>query len=462
MKKHLQTYTKRETMHIWLPIIIAGILTCCWLSVELIVPRQSQNASQTTWAGAVIVLMPHLLFLCLLMLLFVAFRRWHMALRRQRELETIFASITPNVMLIVKPDRTIVMCNRAVEDLFGHQADEVIGKCTDLLYTDRRLTGQKGEIYNAIKTIGFHIGTATGRHKDGHTMPLELVTSGIIGQQGAIVLIRDITERKIQEEEILRAKTTAEEGERVKSKLLADIQQNYVRLKDLEDLRDDFTHMVVHDLRSPLSSIAKCLALLETDARVKLSDTEMLYLREAFKLTRYLSDMISSLLDVARLESKEMPIKLETCDLMQLAAMGFETMGPEVSEKNIEVACPTEPITVACDREIILRVFVNLIANAVKFTPQGGCISIEAQRTQDEVRVTVSDTGRGIPAEFHQKIFDRFFQVETRKYSSGIGLTFCKMAIEAHNGRIGVESEIGKGSSFWFVLPVRAIPRKPA
>ena len=382
-----------------------------------------------------------------------------MTLHRQNELEAIFASISPNVMLVVKPDRTIVMCNRAAREVFGYEEHEIIGQNTSILYTDRRVAGVKGEIYNTIKSIGFHIGLASGRHKDGHMLPLEIITSGIIGQQGAVVLIRDITERKLQEEQVLRAKIVAEEAERAKSLLLADIQQNYIRLKELEELRDNFTHMIVHDLRSPLSSIAKCLALLETDARSKLSDTEMLYLREAFKLTRYLSDMICALLDIGRLESKEMPIKFDRCDLTQLIARAFETIGPEINEKSIHITQPAEPADIICDCDIILRVFINLVANAVKFTPRGGSITITVDRSPHAIRVAIADTGRGIPPEFHHKIFERFFQVETRKYSSGLGLTFCKMAVEAHGGRIGVASEIGKGSTIWFEIPVSQPPQ---
>ena len=115
----------------------------------------------------------------------------------------------------------------------------------------------------------------------------------------------------------------------------------------------------------------------------------------------------------------------------------------------------SEPIPVVCDANIVSRVIGNLLSNAFKFTPEGGEVRVRIARTGDAVRFSVSDTGPGIPVEFHRKIFDKFGQVTGGKERNGVGLglTFCKLAVEAHGGCIGLESEPGKGSTFWFILP---------
>jgi signal transduction histidine kinase len=114
---------------------------------------------------------------------------------------------------------------------------------------------------------------------------------------------------------------------------------------------------------------------------------------------------------------------------------------------------------VVCDGELIQRVLVNLLGNATKFMSAGGEIRISIAPKEGDWMISVTDTGPGIPPQYHEKIFDKFGQVDTesgrKKYSTGLGLTFCKLAVEAHGGRIGVESCVGKGSTFWFILPVR-------
>jgi signal transduction histidine kinase len=127
----------------------------------------------------------------------------------------------------------------------------------------------------------------------------------------------------------------------------------------------------------------------------------------------------------------------------------------EAREMNLDA--PPVPVTVVADKDLILRVIQNLLGNALKFTSSDGWIHLDIQPDGNRVCVKVRDNGPGIPVEYQERIFEKFGQVEARahrqKFSTGLGLTFCKLAVEAHGGSIGVESEIGKGSTFWFVLP---------
>jgi signal transduction histidine kinase len=113
-------------------------------------------------------------------------------------------------------------------------------------------------------------------------------------------------------------------------------------------------------------------------------------------------------------------------------------------------------VRLSADPVLLSRVIRNLLGNAFKFTPEGGSVRVGISKTDREARVTVTDEGPGIPAEYHEKIFEKFGQVEDirAKTGTGLGLTFCKLAVELHSGRIGVESEVGGGSTFWFTLPL--------
>jgi signal transduction histidine kinase len=117
------------------------------------------------------------------------------------------------------------------------------------------------------------------------------------------------------------------------------------------------------------------------------------------------------------------------------------------------------PVMVNCDANLVTRVIANLVGNAIKFTPEGGKVAISVEKQGEGAKLCVADAGYGIPPEYHAKIFEKFEQLETRQkkamHSTGLGLTFCKLAVEAHGGEIGVESEVDKGSTFWFTLPAK-------
>ena len=157
-----------------------------------------------------------------------------------------------------------------------------------------------------------------------------------------------------------------------------------------------------------------------------------------------------------RLESGKMPVKLEECDLTSPIREVI------VSLEHLKQDCwleaeQQEPVTVRCDRELIRRMLTNIGANAVKFAPEDGKIRYDIRKGDTWTKVRIIDNGPGIPREYHAGIFENLWQVEAQRqremFSTGLGLTFCKLAVDAHGGKIGVESEVGKGSTFWFTLP---------
>jgi signal transduction histidine kinase len=236
------------------------------------------------------------------------------------------------------------------------------------------------------------------------------------------------------------------------------IEENYRKLRELESLRDSLTHMIVHDMRTPLTSIYGYLEMLKQFESEHLSDEGKEYLSVVMGETQNLMEMINSLLDVSKMEHGEMQLDLSEFDIAEVAREIVGKIEPLREDRSIVLEFSEDPLLVKADRQLISRVIQNLLSNALRFTPSpGGEIRIRAERSDKMVKVCVIDNGPGVPKEYHEKIFEKFGQVESRanrqKYSTGLGLTFCKLAVESHGGRIGVESEPGKGSNFWFTLP---------
>lgn len=243
----------------------------------------------------------------------------------------------------------------------------------------------------------------------------------------------------------------------VTTKRLYDQVARQVRqLQELEAARDTLTHMIVHDLRSPLTGLQGYLDLLKTVAAD--GNPEVLeFAREAHVIAGQLKDLVSQVLDVSRLESGQMPLSPKETDLVPLLPAAVASLGPAPSGVRVAYQVPEQPVVVACDPDLVSRVVVNLVGNAFKFTPAGGEVCIGLGADNGRVRLTVTDSGPGIPAEFREMIFEKFGQApgghKTVARSTGLGLTFCKLAVEAHGGRIGVESAEKGGARFWVELP---------
>ena len=228
-------------------------------------------------------------------------------------------------------------------------------------------------------------------------------------------------------------------------------------MRELEMLRDNLTNMIVHDMRSPLLGITGYLEMLETDAGEKLSSNDLTILRGARSSGLVLVGMVNSLLDISRLEQGKMPLNVTKSDIDVLIQDALNSLGSITKNVSLLYQKQSIPVMVNCDASLVTRIIANLVANAIKFTPEGKKVTVSVERNGEGVKLYVADTGYGIPRECHEKIFEKFGQVEIRQqrkmYSTGLGLTFCKLAVEAHGGEIGVESEVDKGSTFWFTLP---------
>jgi signal transduction histidine kinase len=247
----------------------------------------------------------------------------------------------------------------------------------------------------------------------------------------------------------------------MRMKILHDeLQRNYVRLHGLERLRDQLTRMIVHDMRTPLMVIDMGIQMLRMEVDDLVDDEAATNLQLVTGKVRELIQMVSSLLDVSRLESGRMPIRSAPRDLVGLVRNAMVQLEPLRIHRRFDLVAPEDLPPVAFDGEIIERVLANLLSNAIRHTGEHGGIIARLKPLGDGVRIEVQDDGDGVPADAHVLIFDKFGQVGHRrsKYSTGLGLTFCKMAVEAHGGEIGVDSIEGMGATFWFTLPLSPEP----
>jgi len=242
--------------------------------------------------------------------------------------------------------------------------------------------------------------------------------------------------------------------------LFKQLQQNYQRLQELEKLRDDLTNMIIHDLRTPLTSVLGGMQAMEMVGELNTEQKEMVGV--AIQGGKSLLGMINDLLDVEKMESGAMPLDyavLNAAELVESAVgqVAFLCVGKKLTlVQKISADLPL----FRGDENKLRRVLVNLLGNAIKFTPAGGVLTMEVRPGEKEQSLvfSVSDTGEGIPFEAFGHIFEKFGQVESRHegrvMSTGLGLTFCKLTVEAHGGHIGVESVAGEGSTFSFTLPL--------
>lgn len=231
----------------------------------------------------------------------------------------------------------------------------------------------------------------------------------------------------------------------------------YKAAQDATRARDDLVAIVSHDLRNPVHTINMAAAfLLEIAPPVDRRLTSRRQLEVIQRAAHRANRLISDLLDVAKIQAGGLAVELAPVEVPSLVQEAFESATPLATSKQLTLERTIDeniPL-VAADRDRVLQVFENLLGNAIKFTPAGGLVTIRAEHDGVEARFSVCDTGPGIPPEHVPHVFDRYWQAKsTAKLGTGLGLSIAKGIVEAHAGRIWVESEPGRGASFIFTLP---------
>jgi len=235
--------------------------------------------------------------------------------------------------------------------------------------------------------------------------------------------------------------------------LYAQLQDNFKRLQELEKLRDDMRNMIVHDLRTPLTSVIAGVEMFDKFGALNTEQREMMAIAVGGGKT--LLGMINDLLDVEKMQAGKTHLQYEDLSAAVLIAAAIDQV--KLLAKDTHTSIVTDIAAdvprISGDEKKLSRTLVNLLGNAIKFTGPG-TVTIAASADNAQVRFAVRDTGPGIPVEAFERIFEKFGQLDPQhKVGTGLGLAFCKLAVEAHGGHIAVESTPGAGSTFSFTIP---------
>lgn len=327
-------------------------------------------------------------------------------------------------LVIVDEASTIVSVNREAERMFGYRREELIGRHVRVLLPDGRQPDADEFLRAARHRAMGRITEWQARRKNGQVFPVELALFAFdsSGRRFFAGNLRDLSGRE-----------------------------------EVERLKAEFVATVSHELRTPLTAIRGALGLLAGGRVGPLSEDARQAAHVAERNALRLMTLINDILDLERLEQGRVDMQFGDVRLADVLQRAVETIGPVAAQHGVTLDVPATEARVWGDGDRLTQVVVNLLSNAVKFSPRSSTVTVTAAESVHWVEVRVTDQGRGVPPAYRDVIFERFRQVSAsdarEKGGSGLGLAIAKSIVDRHGGLIGVDSEEGRGSTFWFRVP---------
>ena len=360
----------------------------------------------------------------------------------------------PDAIIEVDENGCILVLNGMTEKLFGYRHEELIGQRVELLVPERLRTAhvQNRNRYGA-DPITRPMGTGLsllGRRKDGSHFPIEISLSPVKSDTGLrVTIIRDVTERRHMEDQ-LRV---------VQEKYIHELELRNHEVEQANQLKSEFLSNMSHELRSPLHTVIGFSELLAEETEGMLNEKQKRFIGHIHADSLHLLDLINDLLDLSKIEAGRFELRQEAFHIGAVIEEGLSSVQPRATAKCVEIRTDVSITTpIFADRVRFKQILHNLLTNAIKFTPDGGKVRVEAAPHDRFAEVSVSDTGIGIPEDQRQSVFDKFYQVRAAAAGApegtGLGLAITKRLVEQHGGTIWVRSAPGSGSSFTFTIPL--------
>ncbi|HEY9856605.1 MAG TPA: ATP-binding protein [Stenomitos sp.] len=365
-------------------------------------------------------------------------------LAREMDLVDRIANNIPGALMFLNPDLTVRWLNPYLAHHLDRPLEELVGKTTYELFPSTGPTNPRLEavIRNPQTLHVTGVPYVENRPEGESHYVLDNLYVPLCDEsgdlEGLVVMAFDMTDRA--------------ENERLQREMIE-------RLQEVDRLKGDFINAASHELRTPLTSILGYTEFMEDGIGGALSAEHRQFVGEIHEGALRLRRIVDDLLDFARLEAGTFTLVPQESDLGQLVHRELASLRPQADEAQIRLAeeLPDHPVPLRMDARRIGQVILNLVGNAIKFTRPGGRITVRVHECPGGWRVEVADTGIGIPDGHLERLFDKFYQVDpstTRERGgTGLGLAISKALIEAHGGALGVQSEPGVGSAFWFTLP---------
>ncbi|MBE0699328.1 MAG: PAS domain S-box protein [Anaerolineaceae bacterium] len=362
-------------------------------------------------------------------------------IREQKEHLQALINNSPVAIVTLDRNQIILACNPAFEDLFGYIPGEVIGNSLDMLFSGYEVPFEVSSYSRRILRGETVKSSLVRRRKDGTLVDVETVGVPLIVEEqttGVLWMFHDISE-------MMQARRAAEQADRAKSEFLANMS---------------------HEIRTPMNGI---IGMIELTLGTDLSDEQYDFLVGARESADALLSVLNDILDFSKMEAGQLQLEIVDFDVHSLVEGVAQTSAARAENKGLEMVCyvdQTVPSFAKGDPGRLRQILVNLVENAIKFTDKGEVL-VRAELTDEQddavtVRFSVSDTGIGIPKDRQQSIFERFVQADgstTRRFGgTGLGLTISKQLAEMMSGKMGVDSDPGRGSTFWFTVTLEKIP----